>query len=79
MTQTPKILETGETYRFFFNATTVRAKVNEIDPDTGWIGVSVEGIGDYRMNLALVAGIQTEDEAKKAEKARSKAVKDNKG
>jgi len=79
MSQMPKILEVGETYRFFFNATTVRAKVNETDSDAGWIAVSVEGVGDYWMNLASVSGIQTEAEAVKADAARVKTTKAKKG
>jgi len=75
MNRMPKILETGKTYRFLFSASTVRAKVREIDHDTGWIQVSVDGVGDYWMNLASVAGVQTEADAKKAEHARSKAAK----
>jgi hypothetical protein len=69
------MLQVGESFRFFFSAATVRAKVNEIDADTGWIAVSVDKVGDYWMNLATVSGIQTESEAKKAEEAAKAAKK----
>lgn len=78
MTRVPGILKGGETYRFIFSKTTVRAKVNAVDEDTGWIAVSVEGVGDYWMNLATVAGIQTEGEARKAEAERAKDAKGKK-
>ena len=79
MTSIPKIIKVGETYRFIFSATTVRATVNEIDNDTDWLLVSVQGVGDYWMNPGTVAGIQTEDEAKKAEAERAQSTKENKG
>ena len=81
MPRVPGVLKVGETYRFIFSATTVRATVNEIDPEIGWIAVSVKGVGDYWMNLATVAGVQTEAEAQKveAERARSQGEKKNQG
>ena len=78
MNAIPKVLEVGKAYRFLFNTATVKAVVKEIDEDSGWIAVSVEGVGDYWMNLSGVSGVQTEVEAGKAESRRATAAKDKK-
>lgn len=70
MASVPKVLKVGKTFRFFVNMTTVEAEVVEIEDGTGWVCVEEKKDGVFWLNLRMVSGVQTLDEAHKA-KAKS--------
>ena len=70
MASVPAVLKVGKTLRFFVNMAVVEADVIEIEDETGWIRVSEKKEGVFWLNLQMVSGVQTLDEAHKA-KAKS--------
>ncbi len=62
----PAVLKVGKTFRFFVNMTTVEAEVVKIEDEAGWVCVKEDKDGVFWLNLQMVSGVQTLDEAHKA-------------
>ena len=66
MASVPAVLKVGKTFRFFVNMAVVEAEVTEIEDQSGWVCVSEKKEGVFWLNLEMVSGVQTLDEAHKA-------------